>query len=98
MGMLIEQMFNVHSLTLGSSYRLTTLGGPRGAELSLGGQLTGYFIPTTLQNDRYSGVVGYVGPGYGKLPLSASVYLRLTAPWMEHEKHENVEVSFSLPL
>ncbi|MFD2719542.1 hypothetical protein ACFST9_12505 [Hymenobacter monticola] len=73
-------VFNIHALTLGSSYRLASLGGPRGPELSVGGQLTGYFISENLQNDRYG--FGYVGPGYGKLPLSASVYLRLTAPWM----------------
>jgi hypothetical protein len=24
-----------------------------------------------------------VGPGYGRLPLSASVYVRLNAPWMQ---------------
>ncbi|GAB3635615.1 hypothetical protein GCM10027422_12050 [Hymenobacter arcticus] len=77
-----SQVFNIHTLTLGSSYRLTTLGGPRGPELSVGGQLTGYFLPQNLQADRFYGVVGYVGPGYGKLPLSASVYVRLTAPWM----------------
>jgi len=77
-----ETVFNIHALTLGSSYRLTTLGGARGPELSVGGQLTGYFIPQSLQNDRYYGVVGYQGPGYGRLPLSASVYVRLTAPWM----------------
>ena len=75
-------MFNVNALTLGTSYRLATLGGPRGAELSVGGQLTGYFIPQDLQADRYYGVRGYVGPGYGRLPLSASVYVRLNAPWM----------------
>ncbi len=78
---LLDMVFNVHALTLGSSYRLTTLGGPRGPELSVGGQLTGYFIPQTLQADRYG--LGYVGPGYGRLPLSASVYVRLNAPWMK---------------
>ncbi|MGI4744055.1 MAG: hypothetical protein ACRYG7_53580 [Janthinobacterium lividum] len=76
------RVFNVNALTLGASYRLATLGGPRGAELSVGGQLTGYFIPQDLQADRYYGVVGYAGPGYGRLPLSASVYVRLNAPWM----------------
>jgi hypothetical protein len=76
-------VFNVHALTLGASYRLTNLGGTRGPELSAGGQLTGYFLPQSLQNGRYYGVVGYVGPGYGKLPLSASVYVRLNAPWMK---------------
>ncbi|MDO7884483.1 hypothetical protein [Hymenobacter cheonanensis] len=77
---LLALTFNIHALTLGSSYRLASVGGPRGPELSLGGQLTGYFIPQTLQADRYG--LGYVGPGYGRLPLSASVYVRLTAPWM----------------
>lgn len=77
---LLARVFNVHALTLGSSYRLASLGGTRGPELSVGGQLTGYFIPQTLQADRYG--LGYYGPGYGKLPLSASVYVRLTAPWM----------------
>jgi hypothetical protein len=77
-----ERVFNVNALTLGASYRLTNLGGARGPELSVGGQLTGYFIPQDLQQDRYYGFVGYVGPGYGRLPLSASVYVRLTAPWM----------------
>ncbi|MBD2724726.1 hypothetical protein IC234_21545 [Hymenobacter sp. BT189] len=76
----LDMVFNIHALTLGASYRLASLGGPRGPELSVGGQMTGYFIPQNLQNDRYG--IGYVGPGYGKLPLSASVYLRLTAPWM----------------
>ena len=78
---LLARVFNVHALTLGSSYRLTSLGGPRGPELSLGGQLTGYFISKELQSDRYG--LGRIGPGYGRLPLSASVYLRLTAPWMK---------------
>ncbi|MVN76572.1 hypothetical protein GO988_09580 [Hymenobacter sp. HMF4947] len=77
-----SRVFNVHALTVGASYRFTTLGGPHGPELSVGGQLTGYFIPQDLQNDRYYGVVGYVGPGYGQLPLSASMYVRLNAPWM----------------
>jgi hypothetical protein len=77
-----ERVFNINALTLGASYRLTSLGGARGPELSVGGQLTGYFIPQDLQQDRYYGFRGYVGPGYGKLPLSASVYVRLTAPWM----------------
>jgi hypothetical protein len=76
------RVFNVNALTLGASYRLASLGGPRGPELSVGGQLTGYVIPESLQQDRYYGVVGYVGPGYGRLPLSASVYVRLNAPWM----------------
>jgi hypothetical protein len=78
---LLAQVFNIHALTLGASYRLASLGGPRGPELSLGGQLTGYFIPVGLQNDRYG--FAYVGPGYGRFPLSALVYLRLTAPWMK---------------
>jgi hypothetical protein len=77
----VAHLFNVNALTLGASYRLASLGGPRGPELSVGGQLTGYFIPQELQNSSYSpGSV--VGPGYGKLPLSASVYVRLNAPWM----------------
>ena len=75
-------VFNVNTLTLGASYRLASLGGPRGPELSVGGQLTGYFIPQDLQQDRYYGAAGYVGPGYGQLPLSAAVYVRLNAPWM----------------
>ncbi|WP_236668948.1 hypothetical protein [Hymenobacter rubidus] len=78
---LLAGVFNIHALTLGASYRLASLGGARGPELSLGGQLTGYFIPAALQGDRYG--LAYFGPGYGKLPLSASVYLRLTAPWMK---------------
>ena len=77
---LLALTFNVHALTLGSSYRLASLGGPHGPELSVGGQLTGYFLPAGLQADRYG--LGYVGPGYGNLPLSASVYVRLNAPWM----------------
>jgi len=77
---LLAKVFNIHALTLGSSYRLASLGGARGPELSVGGQLTGYFIPQGLQADRYG--LAYYGPGYGKLPLSASVYVRLTAPWM----------------
>jgi hypothetical protein len=47
----------------------------------VGGQLTGYFIPQTLQ-DSHAGDSYAYQPGYGKLPLSASVYLRLNAPWM----------------
>ncbi|MDO7847780.1 hypothetical protein Q5H92_15550 [Hymenobacter sp. M29] len=78
---LVNSVYNIHALTLGTSYRLASLGGARGPELSLGGQLTGYFIPQSLQNGQYG--VTYAGPGYGKLPLSASVYLRLTAPWMK---------------
>ncbi|MDO7854448.1 hypothetical protein [Hymenobacter convexus] len=80
-GVPLDEVFNIHAITLGTSYRLATLGGARGPELSLGGQLTGYFIPRNLQYDRI-GDFGTLGPGYGKLPLSASVYLRLTAPWM----------------
>jgi hypothetical protein len=78
----LDMVFNVHALTLGSSYRLTNLGGPRGPELSIGGQLTGYVIPRELQNDQRSRGFGQQ-LGYGKLPLSASVYVRLTAPWMQ---------------
>jgi hypothetical protein len=78
---LLYKVFNIHTLTLGSSYRLTNLGGPKGPELSVGGQITGYAIPTSLQNARYG--LAYVGPGYGRLPLSASVYVRLNAPWMQ---------------
>ncbi|MBJ6144355.1 hypothetical protein [Hymenobacter sp. BT559] len=78
----LDLVFNVHALTLGSSYRLANLGGPRGPELSVGGQITGYAIPSTLQNDqRGRGFAQQLG--YGKLPLSASVYVRLTAPWMQ---------------
>ncbi|UOQ98327.1 hypothetical protein MUN81_02290 [Hymenobacter sp. 5317J-9] len=74
----LSKVFNIHALTLGSSYRLASLGGPRGPELSIGGQLTRYFIPADLETESYN----YRSPGYGKMPLSASVYLRLTAPWM----------------
>ncbi len=74
----IDAVFNVHALTLGSSYRL---GGARGPELSVGGQITGYVIPQALQNDQRGR--GYTQLGYGKLPLSASVYVRLNAPWMQ---------------
>ena len=77
----LDKVFNINALTLGASYRLASLGGARGPELSVGGQLTGYFIPQDLQADRY-GLPGYLAPGYGKLPLSASVYVRLNAPWM----------------
>ncbi|WP_193560181.1 hypothetical protein [Hymenobacter nivis] len=77
---LVAKVFNVHALTLGASYRLASLGGPRGPEVHVGGQLTGYFIPTDLQGPQYG--LAYRGPGYGQLPLSASVYVRLNAPWM----------------
>ena len=77
----LSTVFNVNALTLGASYRLASLGGARGPELSVGGQLTGYFLPEQLQGNRYAPGAAY-GPGYGQLPLSASVYLRLTAPWM----------------
>ncbi|HET9503567.1 MAG TPA: hypothetical protein VFO93_08495 [Hymenobacter sp.] len=75
----LDILFNINALTLGASYRLASLGA-RGPELSVGGQLTGYVIPETLQNHQLGRGVGQ--PGYGKLPLSASVYVRLTAPWM----------------
>jgi hypothetical protein len=75
----LDMLFNIHALTLGSSYRLASLGA-RGPELSVGGQITGYVIPETLQNSQLGR--GIEQPGYGKLPLSASVYVRLTAPWM----------------
>ncbi|MCC3155144.1 hypothetical protein Q3A66_18855 [Hymenobacter sp. BT770] len=78
---LVSSVYNINALTLGASYRLASLGGARGPELSVGGQLTGYFIPNSLQVGQYGGAT-FAGPGYGKLPLSASVYLRLTAPWM----------------
>jgi len=77
----LDMVFNIHTLTLGSSYRLTTLGGPRGPALSVGGQITGYVIPRELQNDQRGRLTQQLG--YGKLPLSASVYVRLTAPWMQ---------------
>ena len=73
-------LFNVQTLTLGASYRLASLGGARGPELSVGGQLTGYVIPETLQNDQRTR--GFTQLGYGQRPLSASVYVRLNAPWM----------------
>ncbi|NML67155.1 hypothetical protein HHL22_18275 [Hymenobacter sp. RP-2-7] len=76
-----DRIYNVNALTLGASYRLASLGGARGPELSVGGQLTGYFIPQTLQ-DAHAGDSYAYQPGYGQLPLSASVYLRLNAPWM----------------
>jgi hypothetical protein len=75
-----DRIYNVNALTLGASYRLASLGA-RGPELHVGGQLTGYFIPQTLQ-DSHAGDSYAYQPGYGKLPLSASVYLRLNAPWM----------------
>jgi hypothetical protein len=62
-------VFNIHALTRGSSYRLASLGGPRSPELSVGGQLAGYFIPETLQNPQLGR--GDRQPGYGKLSLSA---------------------------
>jgi nitrous oxide reductase accessory protein NosL len=77
----LDMVFNIHTLTVGSSYRLTNLGGARGPELSVGGQLTGYVIPSTLQNNQNGRLTQQLG--YGKLPLSASVYVRLTAPWMQ---------------
>jgi len=76
----LEQLYNINALTLGSSLRLATFGEEQGLELHLGAQLTGYFIPSALQNDQHG--LGTAGPGYGRLPLSASVYLRLNAPWM----------------
>ncbi|MGI4884855.1 MAG: hypothetical protein ACRYFR_07840 [Janthinobacterium lividum] len=75
---LLAKVFNVHALTLGASYRLTR-DDFRGPEVHVGGQLTGYFIPTDLQGPQYG--IGYRGPGYGQRPLSASVYVRLNAPW-----------------
>ncbi|WP_046247263.1 hypothetical protein [Hymenobacter terrenus] len=62
-------VFNVHALTLGASYRLTG-DDFRGPEVHVGGQLTGY-VPDELLKGLY-----------GKMPLSASVYVRLNAPWM----------------
>lgn len=60
---------NIHALTLGTSVRLTS-AGTRAPEVHLGGQLTGY-----LADERLDAL-------YGRHPLSASVYLRLNAPWM----------------
>ena len=62
-------VFNIHALTLGASYRLTG-DGTKGPEVHLGGQLMGY-----LPDELLKGL-------YGSTPLSASVYLRLNAPWM----------------
>ena len=62
-------LFNIHALTLGSSFRLTS-ATTRAPEVHLGGQITGYVPDSQLENF------------YGQLPLSASVYLRLNAPWM----------------
>jgi hypothetical protein len=66
----IEALFNIQALTLGASYRLTS-DTFRGPEVHVGGQITGY-VPA-------EGLKAY----YGSLPLSASVYLRLNAPWMK---------------
>ena len=61
--------FNIHALTLGTSYRLTQLG-QKGPELHLGAQGSVYRPDSELR--------GY----YGKVPVSAEVYLRLNAPLM----------------
>ncbi len=66
-------VFNVHALTLGASYRLTA-DDFRGPEVHVGGQLTGY------------APAGALRPLYGRVPLSASVYVRLNAPWMSMDK------------
>lgn len=63
-------VFNAHALTLGGSYRVAQPGGPRGPELHVGGQLTAHALPDDLR------------ALYGRVPLSASVYVRLNAPWM----------------
>jgi len=78
---LLAGVFNINALTLGASYRLASLGGARGPELHVGGHLTGYLIPEELQGARYG--LADTGPGYGEFPLSASVYVRLNAPWMK---------------
>ena len=69
----IFSVFNVHALTLGASYRLTA-DDFRGPEVHVGGQLTGYVPAAALR------------PLYGDVPLSASVYVRLNAPWMSMSK------------
>ena len=64
-----EAVFNVHALTLGASVRLTS-ATTRAPEVHVGGQLTGY-----APDSRLDGL-------YGRHPLSASVYVRVNAPWM----------------
>ncbi|WP_125916428.1 hypothetical protein [Hymenobacter coccineus] len=66
-------VFNIHTLTLGASYRLTR-DDFRGPEMHIGGQVTGYVPAAALR------------PLYGDVPLSASVYVRLNAPWMSMGK------------
>ena len=62
-------VYNIHALTLGASYRLTA-DDFRGPEVHIGCQLTGYAPAAALR------------PLYGRGPFSASVYVRLNAPWM----------------
>ncbi|HEX8507418.1 MAG TPA: hypothetical protein VF630_18795, partial [Hymenobacter sp.] len=65
----LDPIFNINALTLGASYRLTS-DAYRGPEVHVGGQLTGYLPGENLKSF------------YGNTPLSASVYVRLNAPWM----------------
>ena len=63
-------VFNINTLTLGASFRLTS-ATTKAPEVHIGGQITGYLADARLD--------GY----YGQHPLSASVYVRLNAPWMK---------------
>jgi len=63
-----ERKFNINALTLGSNYRIAKL---KGVDVSLGAQGSLYFMPEDLE------------PFYGKSPLSAQVYIRLSPPFMD---------------
>ena len=62
-------VFNINALPLGASFRLTS-ATTKAPKVHIGGQSTGYLADERL--DSYD----------GQHPLSASVYVRLNAPWM----------------
>jgi hypothetical protein len=82
--------YDIQALTLGASYRLTS-SATRAPEVHVGGQLTGYIVDKRIRGDV--GVYGQPQEGYGKFPLSASVYVRINAPWMSPHRTGNTGMS-----
>jgi hypothetical protein len=66
-----DKAFNINALTLGTNYRIFSFNN---TDISLGAQGSLYFTPTDLQ------------PIYGKNPLSAQIYLKISPGSMNHGK------------
>jgi hypothetical protein len=73
-----DEIFNINALTLGTNYRIFQFDN---TDVSLGIQGSIYFTPKNLQ------------PIYGKNPLSAQIYLKISPSFMSHgnsqKKHKH---------